>query len=227
MEDPMEDPMKYSIEDPTEDPTEDPMEDPTKYLMEDPTSIQYLIDTFPDTPEKFDRVEVLETRMVRIDLVRWMVTMFKKYVTENHPDREKLLYYTERMASSHDKTNYLFKIQAALNLDNKIPINVVPGNMFYYLLFESHRFWTALTKEFVDTFTSQRLRYEYIFLLLKSDPILKGKEVILILAANKKLMAIMKQLEENTKLISDHIQIYEASEEELIYEPPEEPIFRL
>ncbi len=168
MEDPMKDPMKHSIEDPMEDPTEDPMEDPTKHLMEDPTSKQYLIDTFPDTPEKFDRVEVLETRMVRFDLVKWMVSMFKKYVTQNDPNREKLLYYITIMTSSHAKTNYLFKIQAALNLDNKISINFAPGNIFYDLLFESHRFWTALIKEFVDIFTSQILRYEYIFLLLKS-----------------------------------------------------------
>ena len=204
MEDPTEDLM--------EDPTEDPMEDPTKYLMEDPKSKQYLIDTFPDTPEKFDRVEVLETRMVRIDLVKWMVSMFKKYVTQNDPNREKLLYYTTIMTSSHAKTNYLFKIQAALNLDNKISINVAPGNIFYDLLFESHRFWTALTKEFVDIFTSQRLRYEYIISLLKSGPILKAKQIILIIATNKKLMAIMKQLEKNTNLIFDHIQLYEASE---------------
>lgn len=211
MEDPMKDPMKHLIEDPTEDPMEVPMKD----LMEYPTSKQYLIDTFPDTPEKFDRVEVLETMMVRIDLVKWMDGMFKKYVTENDPNREKLLYFTTIMTSSHAKTNYLFKIQAALNLDNKISINVAPGNIFYDLLFESHRFWTALTKEFVDIFTSLRLRYqyEYIFLLLKSNPILKGKQIIIIIATNKKLMEIMKQLEENTKLIFDHIQIYEASEE--------------
>lgn len=211
----MKDLMKHLIEDPTEDPTEDPMEDPTKNLMKDPTSKQYLIDTFPDTPEKFDRVEVLETMMVRIDLVKWMDGMFKKYVTQDDPNREKFLYYTTIMTSSHAKTNYLFKIQAALNLDNKISINVVPGNIFYDLLFESHRFWTAVTKEFINLFTSLRLRYEYeyIFFLLKSNPILKGKQIMLIIATNIKLMKIMKKLEENTKLIFDHIQIYEASKE--------------
>ncbi len=206
----MKDPMKDSIEVPMEDPIEDPTEDP----MEDSTSKQYLIDTFPDTPEKFDRVEVLETMMVRIDLVKWMDGMFEQYVTQNDLNREKLLYYTTIMTSSHVKTNYLYKIQAAFNLHHKISINVAPGNIFYDLLFESHRLWTALTKEFVDLFASLGLsdEPEFIFALIKSRPILKGRYIILLIASNQQLMEIMKQLEENSKLIFDHIQIYDASE---------------
>lgn len=98
---------------------------------------------FPTTPEEFDRVGVIQTRLriffVRIDLVRWVNAMFEKYpYTNDLPEKEKLTYCIRTMSSSFNRINYLYKIQAAYNLSIGISINVKPGNSYYDIFIMAH-----------------------------------------------------------------------------------------
>lgn len=172
----------------------------------------YFIDKFPKTPEEFDRAEVIHTSMVRIDLIRLMNVLFEKY-PHTHLDKEKLSYYTKIMTSSHDKTNYLYKIQAALNLKAKISINVAPENIYYDVLLKANQLWTTLTIKFINIFIETKMvtKPEYIFELFKLPPCVKGREILSVITENKFLMEIINQLEDNLKITVNHIQSYEAS----------------
>ncbi len=167
---------------------------------------------FPKTPEEFDRAEVIHNWMVRIDLVRWMNAILEVYT--NHPNKENLAYYGKIMMSSHDKTNYLFKIQAAINLKAKISINVEPGNFYYNILLEAHQLWNTLTLQFVIIFVRTNVihDHEYIFQLLQMAPRAIGGEILNLIAENESLMEITNQLKDNLNTIVSHIQSYEASQ---------------
>lgn len=175
--------------------------------MEGPGS--FFVIKFPETPEEFDRAEVIHNWMVRIDLVRWMDTILKKY--PDHPNKEKLLYYAKTMISSHDKTNYLYKIQAALNLKAQISINVAPGNFYYDILFKAHQLWATLTLQFVNIFIMTNLAYnhEYIMELPKLSPSDKGRSILNLIVENEFLLEIIKQLEDNLNTTVSYIESYE------------------
>lgn len=147
--------------------------------------------------------------MVRIDLVRWMDAMFEKY--PNHPSKEKLLYYAKTMISSHDKTNYLYKIQAGLNLKAQISINVVPENFYYDILLKAHQLWTGLILEFMNIFikTNMSFNHGYILELPKLSPSDKGREILNLIVENKFLLEIIKELEDNLNITVSHIELYE------------------
>lgn len=147
--------------------------------------------------------------MVRIDLVRWMDAMFEKY--PNHPSKEKLLYYAKTMISSHDKTNYLYKIQAGLNLKAQISINVVPENFYYDILLKVHQLWTGLILEFMNIFikTNMSFNHGYILELPKLSPSDKGREILNLIVENKFLLEIIKELEDNLNITVSHIELYE------------------
>lgn len=56
---------------------------------------RYFSTEFPTTPEELDRVEVLTNTVVRIriDLVRWLNAMFKKFpYTNSQTEKDKLTY---------------------------------------------------------------------------------------------------------------------------------------
>lgn len=156
-----------------------------------PSRRRHLFSTeFPTTPEEFDRVEVLCTFFVRIDLVRWVNAMFKKYpYTNGQLDNEMLTYYTKIMNHSFDRINYLYKIQAAYNLSLKVSINVKPGNYYYDILIKAHELWTSLTKQFVNIIIQTSVIRNIRYLLDDLDGFLalpdqaapnynKGKEIM-------------------------------------------------
>lgn len=173
---------------------------------------QWLANTFPKTPEEFDMVEVLSTTLVRINLVKWMSDMLEKHIKESHPDREKFLFFTETMKSSHSNTNYLYKIQAAYNLDHGTHVNVVPGNLFYDILLRAHEFWANITTEFRNIFTQYNLQNEHktIFKIPTNPLGEKAVQIIQSIVTNETLKNIMPQLQENSATILGHIQTWEA-----------------
>lgn len=180
--------------------------------MEDPSE-QQLAHTFPKSSEEFDRAEVIPM-MVRPNLVKWIDDMIVRYVYLNHPNQEQLLYYTTIMASSWAKTNRLFKIQLAINLQGMEPADVLPGNFFYDILLRAHQLWTALTRQFASIFMGLNLFYNYEFILElpRSAPVAIGTQIINLISTNEHLLGIMQQLEANADTILHHIQDYQASQ---------------
>lgn len=174
---------------------------------------------FPTTPEEFDRVGVIQTRsrviFVRIDLIRWLNTMFEKYPhTNDLLKKEFLIYCTRIMNTSFDKINFLYKMQAAHNLSIGIPINVEQGNFYYDIFIMAHKLWIDLTKQFIDIFV-QTLRIVNfqdidVFLELPNQaPNDKGKEIVDLVIRNKELHQILKKMEDNVKKAVLHIEKYE------------------
>lgn len=93
---------------------------------------------FPTTPEEFDRVEVFGTTMVRIDFIKWMNTMYKRYsCTNRHSKKEKATYYINIMITSFERINYLYKIQVSINFQAKKSINIKLDNEYYNIFFKS------------------------------------------------------------------------------------------
>lgn len=175
---------------------------------------------FPTTPEEFDRVGVIQTRLriifVQIDLVRWVNAMFEKYpYTNDLPEKEKLTYCTRIMSNSFDRINYLYKIQAAYNLSIGISINVKPGNSYYDIFIMAHNLWTALTIKFINIFVDTLGVYNYhdfdiLSELVNQTPNNKGKEIMDLVIKNEELHEIIKQMEDNLDEAISHIEKYEA-----------------
>lgn len=174
-------------------------------------------------------MEVLKNTVVRIDFVKWLNAMFKKYPYTNDQlsKKEKLKYYTTTMTSSHDRVNYLYKIQAAYNLRLKISINVKPENEFYNILLRANQLWLDLTLEFVkifmQTLVTDNSRHFWALPNLSTNPMYnddnnnnnnntKGKEIMDLIIENNHFYRIIKQLEDNLKIVGMYIEIYEASE---------------
>lgn len=175
--------------------------------MED-LSEQLLAKTFPTTPEEFDRVEILSTKLVRIDLVRWMDEMVETHICKRHWDREKFLFFTETMRSSFSNTHDLYKIQAMKNPDKKIHISVLPGDVYYDILFKAHEFWTAITIEFQNIFRRYNMSNQHKFIFeIPTNPLSETAVLIIqSIVLNKNLMKVMIQLQENSATMLGHIQ---------------------
>lgn len=180
---------------------------------------KYFSTEFPTTPEEFDRVEVLSNTVVRIDLVRWLNSMFKKFpYTNNQAEKEKLTYYTMAITSHHERVNYLYKIQATYNLRAKVSVNVKPGNEYYNILLKAHQLWLDLTLQFVEIFmqtlVTDNSRYFWTLPNLSASPSQnnKGKQIMGLIIGNKLIPDIIKQMDDNLKIVVSHIEGYEASE---------------
>lgn len=181
---------------------------------------KYFSTEFPTTPEEFDRVEVLSNTVVRIDLVRWLNAMFKKFPYENNQaEKEKFTYYTTTMTSSHERVNYLYKIQATHNLRAKVSINVRPGNEYYDILLKAHQLWLDLTLQFVEIFMQTLVtdNSRYFWALPNSSGTNpsqdnKGRQIMSQIIRNELIYGIIKQMEDNLKIVVSYIEEYEASE---------------
>ncbi len=174
---------------------------------------QDLLRTFPKTKAEFDRVGVIEDKLVRTHLVHWMDHMFQTYVRRGQLDYDRILYHSTTMLSSWAKTGRLYEIQAIINLGLMQPRFAVPGNLYYNILFEAHRLWTSITKEFLNIFTSLNLvnNHEFILQLPMSAPVEIGGQLIHLIATNNNLNNLMNDLMVNSETILSHIQECERS----------------
>lgn len=183
--------------------------------MENLSEEEYLANEFPKTPEEFDRVEVLSTSFVRIDLVRWMNEIVKKevHIIESSDERGRFSFFAETMDSSFSKTNDLYKIQAAKNLDEEVDIHISPDNIYYNILFKSHKLWTTITTEFVGIFYKFNVYEKHKFVFQIPTKPLSERAILIIRAIvlNKKLIEVMPQLQENSEIMRDYIQIWQDS----------------
>lgn len=176
---------------------------------------ELLVKTFPKTTEEFNNVNVLSTSFLRIDLVKWMDEMVKTHISDSHCDKEKFLWFAKTMKLSLSNTNYLYKIQTAINLDEKIHNNKVElGNVFYDILFQAHEFWTAITNEFQSIFiecSNTNNQHASSIIQIPKNPLSGiGLLVILSIVSNENLMEVIKKLQENSEIILGHIQSWEA-----------------
>lgn len=174
---------------------------------------QYLTNTFPKTPEEFDRVEVLMRSFVRIDLVRWMneIDETEIHINESNDDREKFSFFAETMNSSFSNTNQLYKIQAAKNLDEKVHIHVGPENIYYNILFKAHELWAAITTEFQNIFLEYNVYNKPGFVFQIPTKPLSERAILIVRAivANEKLNELMTQLQENSEIMLGYIQLWQ------------------
>ena len=176
---------------------------------------EYLANVFPKTPEEFDRVEVISTSFVRIDLVRWMNEIVKKevHIIESSDGRGRFSFFAKTMDSSFSKTNDLYKIQAAKNLDEGVHIHISPDNIYYNILFKSHKLWTTITNEFVGIFYKFNVYENPQFVFQIPTKPLSERAILIIRAivSNKKLMEVMPQLQENSEIMLGYIKIWHDS----------------
>lgn len=183
---------------------------------------QNLVNTFPKTPEQFDRVDVLARYFVRIDLVRWMNEIDKKEIRINEgiDEREKFSFFAKTMDSSFSNTNELYKIQAAKNLDEEVHIHVRPENIYYNILFKAHELWAAITTEFQNIFLEYNIldRPGIVSLIPKKPLSEKGVFLIRSICANEKLSEAMTQLQENSEIMLGYIQVWQNT-----FQPSTEP----
>lgn len=158
--------------------------------------MSYFLDEFPTTPEEFDRAGVITTTMVRIDLVKWINTMVKKYQYPDHYPSvaETLKFYSETITYSFDRMNWIYKLQAAENLKQGILINVQPGNYYYDILFKANRSWHALTFEIVKIFISTKVidNHPFVYELVKLPPCVIGRQIMDLIVENKSLYHDLK-----------------------------------
>ena len=182
--------------------------------MENPSEEQqYLANTFPKTPEEFDRVEVLARSFVRIDLVRWMNEMDKTeiHINESNDDREKFSFFAKTMNSSFSNTIELYKIQAAKNLDEEVHIHVRPENIYYDILLKAHELWAAITTEFQKIFSKYNVYNKpgYVFQIPAKRLSEKAIFIVRAIISNEKLSEVMTQLQENSEIMLGYIQLWQ------------------
>lgn len=183
---------------------------------------QYLANKFPKTAEEFDRVEVLETLFVRIDLVRWMnrIDETEIRINESDDDREKFTFLADTMDSSFSNTNELYKIQAAKNLDERVHIHVRPENIYYNILFKAHDLWATITCEFQNIFAYYNVfdKHEFVFQIPTKPLTEKAILIVRAIVANERLTELMIQLQENSEIMLGYIQLWQNP-----FQPSTEP----
>lgn len=122
------------------------------------------------------------------------------------------------MTLSHDRVNYLYKIQATHNLRAKISIKVKLGNEYYNILLKAHQIWLDITLHFVEIFmqtlVTDNSHYFWALPNLSAAPSQddKGKQIMELIIKNKLFLGIIKQMEDNLKIVVGYIEGYETFE---------------
>lgn len=133
----------------------------------------------------------------------------------DHSDKEKFLFFTKTMKISLPNINYLYQIQAAINLDKEAHNNhVLPGNIYYDILFKAHEVWTEITTEFQNIFSpcgNIKDQYTSVFQIPKNPHSGLAILIILSVVSNENLMKVMIKLQENSAIVLGHIESWEAS----------------
>lgn len=181
------------------------------YIQLNLSQENYLANTFPKTPEEFDRVRVLSRLFVRNDLVKWMNEMDKRKIdiNESDVDRETFSSFVETMWSSFLNTNELYKIQVAKNLDEKVDIHVLPENIYHNVLFNAHKIWTTITTEFQNIFLACNMYHKPgVVLQIPTEPLSeRAISIVQAIVENEKLVDIMILLQENSEIMLGYIQL--------------------
>lgn len=173
---------------------------------------EHIIDTylatFPKTPELFYFGYVIPQCLSRVNAVKWFKDMTTCPLYKEHYALKKFLEYTKILTSSHDNIAYLFKLQAAANLQNGQRVEVVKGNFHYPILYAAHKLWIDFAFELGKIFALININvYEEVLKLLNTEAWSeKGKQIITLICENEIFPILMRLMKENDIKLAEHIR---------------------